>query len=132
MADNLKKTNGEIRSVIDSRPAAERPTPQIEASGASRPIPEDILPMGLCQELLGSRAVDLGEENLGAVRECALALAEIVAQAYVDFRAEAPDVDPEEIRATGSLGMAKLMGIEVSEDELDAVNLDAEGGSDGE
>jgi hypothetical protein len=93
---------------------------------------DEILPTKECRELLGAEAVDLTEEDVAAVRACALSLAEVVAQAYADFRAEAGDIDPEEIRATGSQGMAKLMGIDTSDEDLDEFDADMEGGGDGE
>jgi hypothetical protein len=93
---------------------------------------DEILPTKLCRELLGDEAADLTEEDLSAVRECALSLADVVAQAYADFRAEAGDIDPDEIRATGSIGMGKLMGIDIADEELDYPEADLEGGGDDE
>ena len=93
---------------------------------------EEIMPINLCRELLGSEADNLSDEDIGAVRECAISLAAVIAQAYADFRTEAGDLDPEEIRATGSEGMAKLLGIDSSDEELDNFDGDEEGGLDGE
>jgi hypothetical protein len=98
--------------------------------GEARFVPEEILPISTCRELLGGEATQLTEEDIAAVRDSALLLAEVVAQAYADFRAEAEDIDPEEIRATGSIGMAKLMGIDISAEELDDFDTDMEGSDD--
>ncbi len=93
---------------------------------------DKILPIKLCRELLGDEAADLTEEDVGAIRECALSLADVITHAYADFRAEAGDIDPDEIRTTGSIGMGKLMGIDIADEELDYPEADAEGGDDDE
>jgi hypothetical protein len=61
------------------------------------------------------------DEDLRAVRQKALDLAEVVTTVYSAFKAEVEDFDPGEIRASGHAGMLKLVGLHVDEDDIDGI-----------
>lgn len=93
-------------------------------------MPEDPFPLQTCREALGRDALELTDDQLATLRQSALALAEVIVQAYTDFAAEVEDFDPADIRSSGHNGMLKLIGIEL--DDEDAEDHEPEMEGDGE
>jgi hypothetical protein len=93
-------------------------------------VPEDLLTLAQCRELLGDAAPGDNEEETASIRQSALALAEIITEAYADFRDRVEDFDPEEIRSSGNTGMLKLIGIELTDADFEDLD-DSLGEDDG-
>lgn len=93
-------------------------------------MPEDLFPLQACRDALGREAPELTDDQLATVRQSALALAEVIVQAYADFTAEVEDFDPVDIRSSGHDGMLKLIGIELNDEDFEDLDPEMEG--DGE
>ena len=81
---------------------------------------EDILPIETCRKLLLPDA-SVTDEELLAVRQNVLDLAEIITAVYSAFKSEVADFDPEEIRAAGHWGMVKLTGFDIGAEDIDEI-----------
>jgi len=90
-------------------------------------VPEDPLPLHACREALGGEAHDLTDDRLAIVRQSALALAEVIVQAYTDFKAEVEDFDAADIKSLGHDGMLKLIGIELTDEDFDDLEPEMDG-----
>ena len=83
-------------------------------------MPEEQLPIETCRKLLGADA-SMTDEELLAVRQRVLDLAEVVTAAYSAFKSAVPDFDPEEIRLRGHWGMVKLTGFDIDAEDIDEI-----------
>ena len=90
-------------------------------------VAEHLFPLHASREALGREALELTDDQLATVRQSALSLAEVIVQAYEDFKAEVEDFDPADIRSSGNDGMLKLIGIELIEEDFEDLEPEIEG-----
>jgi hypothetical protein len=83
-------------------------------------MPDELLPIEMCRRLLGPH-VSMTDEELRAVRQKVLDLAEVVTAVYSAFKAEVDHFDPCEIGASGHAGMLKLSGLQNDGDDIDEI-----------
>ena len=72
--------------------------------------------------------MQLPENDMAAERQQALRLAEVFTEAYLELKANAPNLDIDELRTSGQRGYLKLVGIDADDidEELDYELLERE------